>query len=141
MLATQIMTTPVVTVDPYDRLHLVKAIFDNRAFHHLLVVAGGSLVGVISDRDYFKAVSHRIDLPAATLHDEATLNKRAHQIMSRDPICVAPDTGIDDVVERFLEHRISCLPVVNAAAAPVGILSWRDVFTALRRQRQESEAC
>jgi acetoin utilization protein AcuB len=34
-------------------------------------------------------------------------------------------------VKLFLEHRISCIPIIDAASKPVGILSWRDVLRTL----------
>jgi acetoin utilization protein AcuB len=39
---------------------------------------------------------------------------------------------VAEAVQLFLEHRISCIPVIDAACTPVGILSWRDVLKALR---------
>ncbi|MEO7209211.1 MAG: CBS domain-containing protein [Steroidobacteraceae bacterium] len=31
----------------------------------------------------------------------------------------------------FLEHRVSCIPIVEEALKPVGILSWREVLKTL----------
>ena len=63
--------------------------------------------------------------------DVATLNKRAHQIMSRKPITARPDTLLPDAVKMILEHRISCLPVTDDQMHPLGIVSWRDVLKTL----------
>jgi acetoin utilization protein AcuB len=59
------------------------------------------------------------------------LNKRAHQIMSRNPITLPPDADIRDATKLILAARISCVPVVDAAFKPVGILTWRDLLRSL----------
>lgn len=131
-----IMTTRVVTVEMDDRLDVVKKIFDTLNFHHLLVIDDrGKLKGVVSDRDLLKALSPYIGSAAENARDVATLNKRVHQIMSRDPITLPANADIADAMQLFMEHRISCIPIVNAELKPVGILSWRDVFKALLAPR------
>lgn len=128
MSVKQLMSTKVVTVEMEDKLSLVKEIFDNFKFHHLLVVENHKLLGVISDRDLFKALSPNIGTSAETYKDSATLNKRVHQIMTRHPIFLHEDATIDDAIDLFNTHSISCLPIVNNDNRPVGVLSWRDIL-------------
>jgi len=124
-----IMTRRVVSVEMDDRLDVVKKIFDTLKFHHLLVVdSGGKLKGVVSDRDLLKALSPYVGSAAENARDIATLNRRVHQIMSRNLITLPPRASISDAVKLFLEQRISCIPIVDQALKPVGILSWRDVL-------------
>ncbi len=127
-----IMTKRVVSVEMDDRLDVVKKIFDTLKFHHLLVVGDrGVLKGVVSDRDLLKALSPYVGSAAENARDLATLNKRVHQIMSRNLITLHPRASIPDAVKLFLEHRISCLPIVDETLKPLGILSWRDVLKSL----------
>jgi acetoin utilization protein AcuB len=123
-----IMTTRVVTVELDDPLESVKKIFDSVKFHHLLVVEAGRLCGVISDRDLLRALSPYVGTRSETARDAATLKKRVHQIMTRRPVTLSPEATVADAVKLFLEHRVSCIPVVDEAFRPVGILSWRDVL-------------
>ena len=58
-------------------------------FRHLLVLEEGELVGVISDRDLFRAISPYLGSEAEMSRDTETLTKRAHQIMTRQPITIA----------------------------------------------------
>lgn len=122
------MTKSVVTVEMDDKLSLVKEIFDNSKFHHLLVIDGGKLFGVVSDRDLLKAISPNLGTMVVTYRDLATLNKRVHQIMTRKPITLKPDDSISDAAALFNTHRISCIPIVNDEFQPVGIVSWRDLI-------------
>jgi acetoin utilization protein AcuB len=131
-----IMTARVVTVEMDDRLDVVKQIFDTLNFHHLLVIdERKKLTGVVSDRDLLKALSPQLGSAAETTRDAATLNKRVHQIMSRKLLTLHPRAAVTDAVQLFLEHRISCIPIVNEEFKPVGILSWRDVMKLMLARR------
>jgi acetoin utilization protein AcuB len=132
MNVRSIMTARVVTVEMDDRLDVVKQIFDTLKFHHLLVVDDRKkLSGVVSDRDLLKALSPYVGSAAETARDIATLNKRVHQIMSRNPITLHPEAQVAEAVELLLKQRISCIPIVDREFKPVGILSWRDVLKSL----------
>ena len=85
MKISSIMTRRVVTVEMDDFLQIISEIFENVKFHHILVVDGRKLVGVISDRDFIKALSPFLDTPSEEKPDITTLNKKAHQIMNRTP--------------------------------------------------------
>lgn len=123
-----LMTPRVVTVELDDPLEAVKKIFDSVKFHHLLVVEAGKLCGVISDRDLLRALSPYIGTRSETARDAATLQKRVHQIMTRKPVTLAPEATLGEAVKVFLEHRVSCIPVVDATFKPIGIVSWRDLL-------------
>ena len=123
-----IMSTRAVTVTMDDSLGRARDLFNEHHFHHLLVVQGRELLGVISDRDLLKAVSPHIGTLSETDRDRATLNKRAHQIMSRKLITVTANTTLEAAARLLLEHRVSCLPVVTTAGLLVGIITWRDLL-------------
>jgi acetoin utilization protein AcuB len=124
-----IMTTRVVSVEMDDRLDVVKQIFDTLKFHHLLVIDDRKrLKGVVSDRDLLKALSPYVGSASENARDIATLNKRVHQIMSRNLITLHPGAALTEAVKKFLDHRVSCIPIVDDELKPVGILSWRDVL-------------
>jgi acetoin utilization protein AcuB len=122
------MSKPVVTVSLDDTLHVVKEIFKNAKFHHLLVVEAGKLYGVLSDRDLLKFISPFIGTVQETVHDKFTLNKKVHQIMTRKPITLTPLADVYEAISLFNQHSISCIPIVNEKGAPVGIVSWRDIL-------------
>ena len=125
MRIRDIMTTRVATVSMDDRLSVIKDIFEQAHFRHLLVLEEGELVGVISDRDLFRAISPYLDSEAEMNRDTETLNRRAHQIMSRQLITIASHLTVRDGVKLMLEKGVSCLPVLENCAL-VGIISWKD---------------
>lgn len=129
MLLNKIMKTRLATVEMDDKLRVVKNIFDSMGFHHLLVVGDDkTLRGVVSDRDLLRALSPYVGTAAETTRDIASLNKRVHQIMSRQPITLKADGTVDDAIALLLDHRISCVPIVDDQFRPVGIVSWRDIL-------------
>ena len=134
MTVDNIMSKKVVTVEMDDSLRVIKEIFDNTRFHHLLVIEDKKLVGVISDRDLLKAISPHIGTMTETGRDTATLKKKAHQILTREPITLYPTANILDAVKIFNTHNISCIPIINSLKEPVGIVTWRDILKALEQK-------
>jgi len=140
MLVKNIMSRNVVTVGLDDTLALVKEIFDHSKFHHLLAMEGGELLGVVSDRDLFKALSPNIGTSVETYKDTATLNKRVHQIMSRKPKFLREDATVDAAIDLFSEQAISCIPILSDDDRLVGILSWRDILRSLHSRHSEEDS-
>ena len=135
MSVKAIMSSPVFTIELDDDLTVVDKIFSDTKFHHLLVVENSKLFGVVSDRDLLKALSPKIGTAAEKLNDTATLNKKVHQIMSREPICIKQHQSIHDAIHIFLNSNISCIPVVDGNNIPVGIISWRDILKAIKNPK------
>jgi len=131
MNITKIMSKRIVTVELDDTLRVVRDIFGNVAFHHLLVVDNKRLYGILSDRDLLKALSPNLGTAAETREDRATLNKKVHQIMSREPITLTEEAGVRDAIDLFNTETITCIPVVDDENRPVGIISWRDIIKML----------
>ena len=136
MKAIDIMSSPVVTVTLDDNLFVVYDVFESTKFHHVLVVEDKRLFGVVSDRDLLKALSPNIGTAAEKSSDTATLNKKVHQVMSRKPISIKPDANIYKALEICEQHNVSCIPVIDDDAIPVGIISWRDIVKALLKAKK-----
>ncbi len=134
-----LMSKRLVTVTMDDTLGRARDLFNEFRFHHLLVVQGRQLVGIISDRDLLKAVSPYVGTLSEQDRDRATLNKQAHQIMSRNLITVRTNTTIEAAARLLLEHRISCLPVVTEDGRIEGIVTWRDLLQQYLRDKAAGE--
>ena len=129
MLVKAYMTTKLVTVEMDDTLAVVREIFDNTGFHHLLVVERGEVVGVLSDRDLLRHLSPYVGTAAETTRDAATLHKHVHQIMTRRPVTLTPDSELGEVLDKFRQKDVTCLPVVDPHSnRVVGIVTWRDML-------------
>ncbi len=128
MIVDDIMSRNVVTVEMDDRLATVKALFDGAPIHHLLVVEDGLLVGVVSDRDLYRAISPNIGTARYTAQDMATLDRCVHAIMSRHPLTLDSGSPVAAAIALFDQHPVSCIPVVVDGNRIQGILSWRDII-------------
>ncbi len=118
MNVASIMTRKAVTVEMDYSIQIIRDIFKNFDFHHILVLENQKLVGVISDRDLIDREER----------DTITLDKKAHEIMSRNLITVDVETSIEKASDLLLENNISCLPVISPQGSVEGIVSWKDIL-------------
>ena len=107
MLISEIAQTDLVTVAPEASLAKVLHLLNRKGLRHLLVVQDGRLVGIISDRD----VKSVLALSAGP--EGADRYRTAGQIMTRDPITIAPTSPVEEAVRLMVPARISALPVVQ----------------------------
>ena len=128
MSIDKIMSTRVVSVHMDDRLQSLRELFAAAEFHHLVVAHENKLQGIISDRDLMKSISPFVDTLSERKLDRATLDKKAHQIMTREVITLNPSDSVYSAIELFNSHKISCIPIIDTKRHPVGIVSWRDVM-------------
>ncbi len=135
MTVGQWMTKNLVTVDSNAPVSAAWRMMQRRRIRHLPVRDGGTLVGIVSDRDI------RTAFPAPSVDMEAGERRalwerlRVWQIMSRVVVTVPPDLPMERAARRLLRYRISGLPVVSGDRL-VGIITETDflrAFVALRK--------
>lgn len=116
---SQVMTREVMTLSPEQSFYEAVALMAHRSFRHLLVVdAEKRLRGVTSDRDVLRALARMLDWNSASVSE----------IMTSEPVTVAPDTPISAAVKALLATRVNCLPVVEAEGKDCGILTSTDLM-------------
>ena len=128
MNVNEIMTAKVITIGMDDTLGQIQKLFGKHKFHHVLIVEDAELIGIISDRDILKEISPYINTLSEDSRARKTLTKKAHQIMTRNPITVEPDILVEDAANIMLTKNISCLPVVSSSGKMEGILSLKDIL-------------
>ena len=121
-----IMTKDIISVDLDASIHTIRKLFSKYEIHHVVVLDDNRLVGVISDRDLLRAISPFVGTLSERQRDVHTLEKRAHQIMSRNPVTVSTETPIRTAAAMLIQHQVSALPVVSADNRIEGIVSWKD---------------
>lgn len=138
--AADLMTIDPVTVTPEASIAEVWDLMRERDIRHVPVVQGGTLMGMLSDRDLARLdIARLLDAQGAdALRRE--LATPIVKVMSSDVIVVEPDTELSEVVELLLEHRIGALPVVEPDTREVvGIVSYIDVLRELYEKLGEEE--
>ena len=83
----------------------------------LLVLDGGRLVGIFSERDYARKI---------ILKGKASRTTPVREIMTAEVLCVGPDQTLADCMTLMTERRVRHLPVVDEGAL-VGVISIGDV--------------
>jgi len=126
-----IMVRRLATVPPDATLLQVRDILAQVRFRHLPVVEDGRLVGILSDRDVLRMVSPFMGTVNEQPRDVALMDRKVHQIMTRQPICATASIPLGDAVRTMYRRKISALPVVDPESrALVGLLTWKDVVRA-----------
>lgn len=136
------MTKKPITIKSGSTLEqAAKILIKNNIGGAPVVTASGKLVGIVSEKDLFKAiypnlkdiiqhvslwldrkrVQHRIDEKKETL---------VNKIMTREVITVKPDTPILKVGSIMLINRIHRVPVVEKGKL-VGVVGRGDIFRRL----------
>jgi len=126
-----IMSREPITVAMDATLESIEELFRKHRFHHVMVVDGRRLRGLISDRDVLGHVSPFLETAGEQLRDRATLQMRAHQIMTRRPITAEPHDDVERAARTLVEKGISCLPVIDGEERLVGVVTWKDLLRAL----------
>ena len=128
MTVGDIMSKKVITVQMDNTLKQIKDLFMKHRFHHVLVLEETLLVGIISDRDVLENISPYVNMKRADADALKTLDKRAHQIMTRSIKSISKDTSIEEVCKILLTEEFSCIPVLSSSKDIEGIVTWRDIL-------------
>lgn len=70
----------------------------------LPVVAHGELLGIFTERDYTRKIA---------LQGKNSRDSRVKEVLTGDPVCVAPTDSIEECMRLMTEKRIRHLPVVE----------------------------
>ena len=131
MLVVNWMSTKLVSVGPEDSMSQASQLMRDYNISHLPVIKNGALLGVVSDRDLKRASAS--DATSLAVHELSYLLSRVKikDIMTPRPVTVDPHDTIEDAALLLLEHKISCLPVVDEGEQVMGMITKNDVFRAM----------
>ena len=119
----------VATVAPDTPLRAVVATLHERRIGAVLVLDGGRLAGVLSERDIVRELHRR---------GPDVLERSAGECMTADVVTCSPDDSLLGALARMTDRRIRHLPVVDGERL-AGIVSIGDLVKA-RLERLETEA-
>ena len=136
---TTIMTKEVLTVNEKDSLVKVKEIFENNNFHHIPVVSGRKIVGLISKTDFLHFMRGFTKNDEDRYVNESRLKVyRAEEIMTSGLAKVEATDRVNVVLEVFKENLFHALPVVDGEEL-VGIITTFDIIRAVADEPVEKK--
>ena len=130
MLVRDVMQREVATLEADDHLDLANDIMQLGRIRHLPILSRGRLVGILSQRDLFRAAVSsllQLDRPA---QQEWLAGIPVRAVMATDVVSIGATRPAADAVTLMLERKIGCLPVVEGEAL-VGLVSESDCLRLL----------
>lgn len=122
----QIMSKPVRTVKPDEKLSAALAAMDNNNIGSVVVLEGETAIGIITEGDVVEQISKGAQV----------LLEPVKHVMSKPLITGTPDMTVQDAVNLMLEKRIRQLPIVEGNKL-VGIVTDRDLMRSVLRVSYE----
>jgi CBS domain-containing protein len=110
------MKASLYSVSPSTTVGEAISLMAQNRIGSALVMEGGKLIGIFTERDTVRAISQSHDAPD-------------HEIsswMTRDPKTVSPDVEVDTALRTMLDNGFRHLPVVEGGAV-IGMVSMRDL--------------
>ncbi len=114
-----IMSTKLVSVEPSATVAEAATVMGERHVGSALVMDGGTLVGIFTERDIVRALSQDFDAPGHSVSEW----------MTREPKTISADASVDEALEIMLSGGFRHIPVVEERGV-VGVVSMRDVSKA-----------
>ena len=107
----------VWSVSPDDSVLQAIRVMAEKGIGALVVIAGQTLVGIISERDYARKV---------VLQGKSSKDTPVREIMTSPVVFVSPNQTVDDCMRIVTTKRIRHLPVVQDESV-VGVVSIGDL--------------
>jgi acetoin utilization protein AcuB len=118
------MTPSPHTIGKDQTLDHASEVMRAHSIRHLPVLDGGTLLGLLSNRDVYLVETLKDVDPAKVTVEEA---------MSAEPYAVKPETALVDVVRTMEEHKYGAAVVMRGREV-VGIFTTIDALRALRER-------
>jgi acetoin utilization protein AcuB len=119
----KINTSKVIYVSPEDSILKVEEIFDTLSIHHILVLEGDTLKGIISKTDLLKM--YKENVAKGILPDRSAV--KAGEIMSSDLITLDVDDTIGLAADIFLSNKVHSIPLYDGDKL-AGIITNHDII-------------
>jgi acetoin utilization protein AcuB len=133
MKIVALMTENPVTIHSESTLRQALELMSGWDCHHLPVVdPEGGLVGIITEDDCRTALGLPDLRRARWERSYAAAQVRVGTFMDAEPVVATIDMEADDVARLMLEHRVTCVPILDDGVL-VGIVTTSDMLLAFIR--------
>lgn len=124
-----IMTRRIASVKPEDKLEHVRQIFEQHGFHHIPVLEGSKLTGIVSYTDYLRVIHDYFNQSERNPASEKLFNTlMVKDMMTENPVCLKPDDTVETALRVFRTNQFHALPVTDEHGKLMGLLTTYDVM-------------
>ncbi len=131
------MTPNPITIDPKTTLPEAHKLMKECHIRRLPVVDRGKLVGILTLGDVREASPSDASSLSIFELNYLLAKLNVENIMTRDPITIAPTATIREAAQLMLEHKIGGVPVVEDEKL-VGIITESDIVRVLVQEPEPS---
>ena len=124
------MTSDPITVSSSTTLPEAYWLMVENNIRRLLVVDKDQLVGIVTMDDLRGSFHTEIIAINPLKVNEMLSELPIRQLMSKNPMTIAPTANVVEATRKMLEHKISTLPVMDSEKV-VGIITESDLFRVL----------
>lgn len=128
----QLMSRDVVTLEARTTLDIVDDLMTLKRIRHLPILENEALVGLVTQRDLFRAGLSSILEFRKHAKKEWLAQIRVREVMVEKLITIGPSAPVEAAVALMIDHKIGCLPVVSGGKLE-GLLSETDCLRYLKR--------
>jgi len=136
MLVRDVMTSPVISVQPTTPVRGAAALLTERGFTALPVVNDDAeLVGIVTEADLLSdRIRHDARSPLLSRELEAgPAPATVGDVMTTDVFSARPTTDVADLADQMHRLGVRSIPVVGSRFGLVGIVSRRDILRTLTK--------
>ena len=127
MLVKDVMKTQLVTLNADSKLGFANDIMYLGRIRHLPVMKGETVVGILTQRDLYRASLTSI-LTNWKENKEFLDSVKVSEVMTKNVITVAPDATIEEAAQIMIDKKVGGLPVVKEKNTLVGLITETDVL-------------
>ena len=129
-----IMTREVVSVQLGEAPSKVRGVLQGGRFHHLPVLDGEKLVGIVSSVDFMKASLSVWGTDERTIDAVLDSQLRLANLMRAEPRTIRETATVRDAAQALAHGEYHSLPVVDVDGKLVGIVTSTDLIRYLLEQ-------
>jgi CBS domain-containing protein len=115
----ELMSGAIVSVAPEDTLGEAAERMAEQGVGSAVVLDGGRLIGILTERDLLGAVAGRVH----------TSEARVREWMTGEPVTATESMSVDEAIRTMLERGFRHMPVVEEGRT-VGVVSLRECMKA-----------
>ena len=131
---SKIMSKNLITIHDGEPVSKLRSIFEEDKIHHIPVVSGENLIGIVSWNDFMRISFGEFgNQDAKGLDAILDHTYKMHDVMIKDPITLASNGTIRDAAKALGTHSFHALPVVDGERL-VGLVTSTDLIRYLADQ-------